>query len=64
MTVVARQRLFNVVFPQEESPLVSDDIKSHHIQSQQRKNWDIVTRILRPSFSQEPEVPNIEEGKI
>ena len=59
---MARRRLFNVVFPPEESQLVSDDIKTQHIQSQQQKNWDIVTRILRPSFSQGPEVPNIEEG--
>lgn len=63
MAAVARQRLFNAVFPPEDSPFVPGTIKSEVLQSQKQNNWDVVTRILRPSFATGTHTPKIEDRK-
>jgi len=61
MATVVRQRLFNAVFPPDELPLISK-APENELPQQLQKQWDVVTRVLRPSFSLENFRPDFEEG--
>jgi hypothetical protein len=52
MSVATRcQRVFNHVFLPEESPLLSDFVQAEQFRPDQQRDWDIVTRVLKPGFS-------------
>ena len=45
------QRVFNHVFPAEENPFLSGFVQAEQFRPDQQRDWDIVTRILKPDFS-------------
>ena len=52
MTAATRsQRVFNSVFPPEESPFLSGFVRTEQLRPDQQRHWDIVTRIIQPHFS-------------
>jgi hypothetical protein len=53
MAAVTRsQRVFNAVFPPNESPFLSGLERTEPLRADQQKFWDVVTRVLKPNFSQ------------
>jgi hypothetical protein len=47
----SHQRIFNTVFPPEESPFLSGAGKPEKLRGEQQRQWDVVTRVLKPTFS-------------
>lgn len=53
MTAATRsQRVFDAVFPPGESPFLSGYVGAEQLRPEQQRHWDLVTRILKPDFSQ------------
>ena len=51
MTAATRsQRVFNSVFPPDESPFLSGYVRTEQLRSDQQRHWDAVTRIIQPHF--------------
>ena len=51
MAVGTRQRIFNAVFPPEESPFLSGAVTAEQLSGEQQRLWDVVTRVLTPTFA-------------
>jgi hypothetical protein len=51
MAVRTRQRVFNTVFPPEESPFLSGAVTAEQLSGEQQRLWDVVTRVLKPAFA-------------
>jgi hypothetical protein len=45
------QRVFSHCFPAEESPFLSEFVQDEQFRPDQQRDWDIVTRVLKPEFS-------------
>ena len=60
MAIAARQRIFNAIFPPEESPFLSGAGKLETLPGEQQRLWDVVTRALKPTFT----LPPLEQGII
>ena len=54
MAVASRQRIFNAIFPPEESPFLSGAVKPEKLPGEQQRLWDVVTRALKPTFTLPP----------
>jgi hypothetical protein len=65
MTAVTRsQRVFNSVFPPDESPFLSGFVRTEQLRPDQQRHWDVVTRIIQPHFTSEIQEPiDLTEGK-
>src|SRR5271155_1541066 len=58
MTAVTRSlRVFNSVFPPDESPFLSGFVRTEQLRPDQQRHWDVVTRIIQPHFSSEIQEP-------
>jgi hypothetical protein len=66
MTAATRsQRVFDAVFPPGESPFLSGHVHTEQLRPELQRHWDVVTRILKPDFSQPfNDRNNITGGKV
>lgn len=63
MTTATRsQRVFNSVFPPEESPFLSGFVRTEQLRPDQQRHWDVVTRLIQPHFS--PQVTEIRDSDL
>lgn len=63
MTTATRsQRVFNSIFPPEESPFLSGFVRTEQLRPDQQRYWDVVTRLIQPHFS--PRVAEIRDSDL
>jgi hypothetical protein len=56
------QRVFNHVFPPDESPFLSSIVSTEQFRPDQQRLWDVVTRVLNPGFSTLSGAINVDPG--
>jgi hypothetical protein len=56
------QRVFNHVFPPEESPFLSSFVSTEQFRPDQQRLWAVVTRVLSPGFSTLSGDVNVDTG--
>ena len=49
--IIRSRRVFDAVFPPDESPFLSGFVRTDPLRPDQQRLWDIVTRILKPDFT-------------